>query len=129
MAIVPFVNWFTEVQNEDPSLQESDKATMGDAVTNKALWQDRSPINFVDKIQAPLILIAGENDPRCPKTEAQQVADAIKKRGGTVQLKIYEDEGHAFGKWEDVIDHFKRVGDFLKVQVPSPGCQTVCEAN
>ncbi len=129
VAIVPFVNWFTEVQNEDPSLQESDKATMGDAVTNKALWQDRSPINFVDKIQAPLILIAGENDPRCPKTEAQQVADAIKKRGGTVQLKIYEDEGHAFGKWEDVIDHFKRVGDFLKVQVPSPGCQTVCEAN
>jgi dipeptidyl aminopeptidase/acylaminoacyl peptidase len=129
VAIVPFVNWFTEVQNEDPSLQESDKATMGDPVTNKALWGDRSPINFVDRIKAPLILIAGGNDPRCPHTEAQQVADAIKKRGGTVQLKIYEDEGHAFGRWENVIDHYKRVGDFLKVQVPSPGCQTVCEAN
>jgi dipeptidyl aminopeptidase/acylaminoacyl peptidase len=129
VAIVPFVNWFTEVQNEDPSLQESDKATMGDPVTNKAVWEDRSPINFVDRIKAPLILIAGGNDPRCPHTEAQQVADAIKKRGGTVQLKIYEDEGHAFGRWENVIDHYKRVGDFLKVQVPSPGCQTVCEAN
>jgi dipeptidyl aminopeptidase/acylaminoacyl peptidase len=129
VAIVPFVNWFTEVQNEDPSLQESDRATMGDGVGNKVLWEDRSPINFVDRIKAPLILIAGGNDPRCPHTEAQQVADAIKKRGGTVQLKIYEDEGHAFGRWENVIDHFKRVGDFLKVQVPSPGCQTVCEAN
>jgi dipeptidyl aminopeptidase/acylaminoacyl peptidase len=127
VAIVPFVNWFTEVENEDPSLRESDLATMGDPVKNKALWEDRSPINFVDKIKAPLLLIAGGNDPRCPKSEAQQVADAIKKRGGTVQLKIYEDEGHSFGRRENVIDHFKRVSDFLKVQVPSPGCVTVCE--
>jgi len=122
VAVVPFVNWFTEVQNEDPSLQASDKATMGDPVKDKALWEDRSPINFVDKIKAPLLLIAGGNDPRCPKSEAQQVADAIKKRGGTVQLKIYDDEGHSFGRWENVIDHFKRISDFLKVQVPSPGC-------
>ncbi len=129
VAIVPFVNWFTEVQNEDPALQESDRATMGDPVANKALWEDRSPINFINQIKAPLILIAGGNDPRCPKTEAQQVAEAIKKNGGTVQLKIYDDEGHAFGRSENVIDHFKRVGDFIKVQVPSAGCQTVCEAN
>jgi len=122
VAVVPFVNWFTEVQSEDASLQASDKATMGDPEKNKALWEDRSPINFVDKIKAPLILIAGGNDPRCPKTEAQQVADAIKKRGGTVQLKIYEDEGHVFGRNEDVLDHYKRISDFLKVQVPSPGC-------
>jgi dipeptidyl aminopeptidase/acylaminoacyl peptidase len=127
VAIVPFVNWFTEVENEDPSLRESDLATMGDPVKNKALWEDRSPINFVDRIKAPLLLIAGGNDPRCPKTEAQQVADAIKKRGGTVQLKIYEDEGHSFGRRENVIDHYKRISDFVKVQVPSPGCQTVCE--
>jgi dipeptidyl aminopeptidase/acylaminoacyl peptidase len=122
VAIVPFVNWFTEVQNEDPALQASDRATMGDPVKDKALWEDRSPINFIDRIKAPLLLIAGGNDPRCPKSEAQQVADAIKKRGGTAQLKIYEDEGHSFGRWENVIDHFKRVSDFLKVQVPSPGC-------
>ena len=122
VAIVPFVNWFTEYQSEDATLKASDRATMGDPEKNKALWEDRSPINFVDKIKAPLLLIAGENDPRCPQGEAQQVADAIKKRGGTVQLKIYQDEGHSFGKWEDVVDHFKRVSDFLKVQVPSPGC-------
>jgi dipeptidyl aminopeptidase/acylaminoacyl peptidase len=128
VSVVPFVNWFTEVQNEDPALQEADRATMGDPVTNKSLWEDRSPINFVDKITAPLILIAGGNDPRCPKSEAQQVVDAIKKRGGTAQLKIYDDEGHVFGRWENVIDHYKRISDFLKVQVPSPGCQTVCEA-
>ena len=56
---------------------------MGDPVKNKALYEDRSPINFVDQIKAPLLLMAGGNDPRVPTDEAQQVADAIKKRGGS----------------------------------------------
>jgi len=58
VAIVPFVNWFTEVKNEDATLRASDLATMGDPEKNKTLWEDRSPINFVDKIKAPLLLIA-----------------------------------------------------------------------
>ena len=68
---------------------------MGDVVKNKALYEDRSPINFVDQIKAPLLLLAGGHDPRCPKSETQQVVDAIKKRGGTVEAKVYENEGHA----------------------------------
>jgi dipeptidyl aminopeptidase/acylaminoacyl peptidase len=122
VPIVPFVNWFTEIANEDPSLREYDLATMGDPVKNKALYEDRSPINFVDKIKAPILLLAGGNDPRCPASEAQQVADAIKKNGGTVQLKIYHDEGHGFSRVENQIDAYQRVSDFLKVHVPSPGC-------
>lgn len=122
VPIVPFVNWFTEFQNEDPQLQEFDRLFMGDPVKDKALWEDRSPINFIDRIKAPLLLLAGGNDPRCPPTEARQVADAIKKRGGTVQLKIYENEGHGFSRVENQIDANKRVSDFLKTHVPSPGC-------
>ncbi len=122
VPIVPFVNWFTEFQNEDPQLQESDRLFMGDPVKDKALWEDRSPINFIDRIKAPLLLLAGGNDPRCPPTEARQVADAIKKRGGTVQLKIYDNEGHGFSRVENQIDAYKRVSDFLKTHVPSPGC-------
>ena len=67
VPIVPFVNWFTEIENEDPVLQQSDLATMGDPEKNKALFEDRSPINFVDQIKAPLLLLAGGHDPRCPK--------------------------------------------------------------
>ena len=122
VAIVPFVNWFTEVQNENPQLREVDYATMGDPVKDKALWEDRSPVNFVKNIKAPLLIIAGGNDPRCPKSEAEQVVNAIKANGGTVQLKVYEGEGHSFGRIENTLDYYKRVSDFLKVQVPSPGC-------
>ncbi len=120
--IVPFVNWFTEIQNEDPVLQQSDLATMGDLVKNKALYEDRSPINFVDRIKAPLYLLAGGNDPRCPKSEAQQVVDAIKKRGGAAEYKVYENEGHGFAKVENQIDAYKRVAEFLKAHVPPADC-------
>ena len=122
VPIVPFVNWFTEIQNEDPVLQQSDLATMGDPEKNKALYEDRSPINFVDKIKAPLYLLAGGNDPRCPKTEAQQVVDAVKKRGGVAEYKVYENEGHGFAKVENQIDAYKRVADFLKAHVPPTDC-------
>ena len=122
VPIVPFVNWFTEIQNEDPVLQQSDLATMGDPEKNKSLYEDRSPINFVDKIKAPLYLLAGGHDPRCPKTEAQQVVDAIKKRGGVVEYKVYENEGHGFSKVENQIDAYKRVADFLIAHVPPADC-------
>jgi dipeptidyl aminopeptidase/acylaminoacyl peptidase len=122
IPIVPFVNWFTEIQNEDPVLQQSDLATMGDLVKNKARYEDRSPINFVNEIKAPLYLLAGGNDPRCPKEEAQQVVDAVKKRGGVVEYKVYENEGHGFAKVENQIDAYKRVADFLKAHVPPADC-------
>ena len=122
VPIVPFVNWFTEIENEDPVLQQSDLATMGDPVKNKALFEDRSPINFIDRVKAPLLLLAGGHDPRCPKTEAQQVVDAIKKRGGVVEYKVYENEGHGFARVENQIDAYKRVAEFLKAHVPPADC-------
>ena len=122
VPIVPFVNWFTEIENEDPVLQQSDLATMGDPVKNKALFEDRSPIFFVDQIKAPLFLLAGGHDPRCPKEETQQVVDAIKKRGGEAEAKIYENEGHGFARVENQIDAYQRVADFLKAKVPPADC-------
>jgi len=122
VPIVPFVNWFTEIENEDPVLQQSDLATMGDPVTNKALYEERSPINFIDQIKAPLLLLAGGHDPRCPKEETQQVVDAIRKRGGTVDSKVYENEGHGFARVENQIDAYKRVADFLLAHVVPADC-------
>jgi dipeptidyl aminopeptidase/acylaminoacyl peptidase len=122
VPIVPFVNWFTEIENEDPVLQQSDLATMGDPVKNKALFEDRSPILFADQIKAPLLLLAGGHDPRCPEEEAQQVVDAIKKRGGVVEYKFYENEGHGFARVENQIDAYRRAADFLKAHVPPADC-------
>ena len=122
VPIVPFVNWFTEIENEDPVLQQSDRATMGDPEKNPELFRDRSPFFFVDKIKAPLLLLAGGHDPRCPKEETIQVVDEIKKHGGVADYKIYENEGHGFAKVENQIDAYQRVTNFLKARVPPADC-------
>jgi dipeptidyl aminopeptidase/acylaminoacyl peptidase len=122
VPIVPFVNWFTEIENENPALQQLDLATMGDPVKNKALYEDRSPINFIDQIKAPLLLLAGGHDPRCPKEETQQVVDAIKKQGGKVDVRVYENEGHGFARVENQIDAYQRVADFLLAHVVPADC-------
>jgi dipeptidyl aminopeptidase/acylaminoacyl peptidase len=113
VAIVPFVNWFTELEHEDPILREWDLATMGDPVANRALYEDRSPIFFIGNIRAPLLVLAGGNDPRCPKEESDQIVRAIRKRGGVVEYKFYEQEGHSFSKLENSIDSFERTVAFL----------------
>jgi dipeptidyl aminopeptidase/acylaminoacyl peptidase len=114
VAIVPFANWFTEYENEDPMLQAYDRMMMGDPVTDAELWRDRSPIFFVDRVRAPLLLLAGANDIRCPPEETQQIVDAVQRAGGVAEAKIYEDEGHGFARRENYIDAFRRTADFLK---------------
>ena len=122
VPIVPFVNWFTEIANEDPVLQQSDRATMGDPEKNPDFFRERSPFFFVDQIKAPLFLLAGGHDPRCPKEETLQVVEAVKKHGGFADYKIYENEGHGFARVENQIDAYQRVTNFLKAHVPPADC-------
>ena len=113
VAIVPFANWFTEYAHEDPTLQAYDRAMMGDPVEDAGLWRDRSPLFFVDRIRAPLLLLAGANDIRCPAEETQQILEAVRAAGGVAEAKIYEHEGHGFARRENEIDAFQRVAAFL----------------
>jgi dipeptidyl aminopeptidase/acylaminoacyl peptidase len=120
VAIVPFANWFTEYESEDPTLQAYDRMMMGDPVADAEFWRERSPIFFVDRIRAPLLLLAGANDIRCPPEETNQIVNAVREAGGVAEAKIYEDEGHGFAKRENQIDAFRRTAEFLKASlIPS----------
>lgn len=112
-ATVPFVNWFTEIANEDPLLRQYDLATMGDPEVNRELYRERSPIFFADRIRAPLLLLAGAQDPRCPPAEAEQMAAAVRAAGGRAELHIFPDEGHGFARVENQIAAHERIVAFL----------------
>ena len=56
----------------------------------------RSPLFFVDRIQDPLLIVQGANDPRVTKREADQLAIALRDRGVPVRYIIAENEGHGF---------------------------------
>lgn len=117
VAIVPMANWFTAYENEDPALQAGDKWLMGDPVTDRELWRDRSPFFFADQIRAPLLLLAGKNDIRCPAEETEQMAKAVRQNGGAVEVNIYENEGHGFARRENDLDAARRAAKFIETQL------------
>jgi dipeptidyl aminopeptidase/acylaminoacyl peptidase len=57
---------------------------------------DRSPIHFIDKIERPLLVVQGANDPRVRKDQSDRLVEALKQRGVAVDYLVLEGEGHVF---------------------------------
>jgi dipeptidyl aminopeptidase/acylaminoacyl peptidase len=112
-ALVPFVNWFTEHANEREDLQYWDEQNMGDPVKDYDRWYANSPIFFIDQITAPIQLIAGGNDIRCPLSEAEQVRDKLIELGRSVEMHVYHDEGHILRQLDNRLDAYRRRADFF----------------
>lgn len=93
-ALYPFVDYFTGYATELPWIQAIDRVLMGDPQRNSDLWRDRSPITHAKRIRAPVLMTAGANDPRCPPEQARQMGRAIRDAGGSIDLKIFGEQGH-----------------------------------
>ena len=102
------INWMTMLQHEDAMLQEYEKSLLGDPVKDRAIYDAASPITYIHNVKAPLLVLQGENDPRVPKEEAEQVVELLKKDGKTVDAHYYPNEGHGFEKRENQIDSIRR---------------------
>ena len=64
-------------------------------------------------MSAPVQLICGGNDLRCPASDSVDARDKLAELGKDVELLLYEDEGHAFLKIKNVIDSELRRVEFL----------------
>src|SRR5215510_469652 len=62
----------------------------------RAFMERTAPLNNVDKIKKPLLIIQGKNDPRVPVSEAEAIVQAAKKAGIPVWYLLAKDEGHGF---------------------------------
>ncbi|WP_434416330.1 alpha/beta fold hydrolase [Nannocystis pusilla] len=62
---------------------------------------DRSPITHVDKIEKPLLIAQGANDPRVKQTESDQIVEAMKAKNIPVTYVLFPDEGHGFARSEN----------------------------
>ncbi len=63
-----------------------------------AFLEKISPLTDVKKITRPLFVVQGQNDPRVPVTEAEQMVKAVRGNGGPVWYLMAKDEGHGFAK-------------------------------
>ncbi|MCG7562974.1 S9 family peptidase [Pseudoalteromonas sp. McH1-42] len=65
---------------------------------DRADMESRSPINFVDQIKAPLMLVQGANDPRVTQVESDNIARALAAKNHPLEYILAKDEGHGFMK-------------------------------
>ena len=64
----------------------------------RAFLESISPLNHVDRMTKPMLVIQGKRDPRVPWTESEQMVAALKAKGRQVGYLLAEDEGHGFKK-------------------------------
>ena len=83
------------------------------SLENRDLLERISPIHRIDRIQCPLFVQHGANDPRVPVGEARQIAEAASEQGVPVETLIFEDEGHHTTSRENLIEEFEAIADFL----------------
>ncbi len=82
-----------------PALQMF-KDRLGDKETEEGrkFLEERSPLNYVERIERPLLIGQGANDPRVKQSEADQIVQAMLKKHIPVTYVLFPDEGHGFAR-------------------------------
>ncbi|MEZ3116664.1 alpha/beta fold hydrolase [Halobaculum sp. MBLA0147] len=115
--VVGIANFVTFLENTGDWRRELREAEYGSLEEDREFLESISPINHVENVQAPLFVLHGENDPRVPVSEAEQIVAELDDRDVPVRKLIFEDEGHGFSKLENQIEAYRAVVGFLDEHV------------
>lgn len=80
-------------------------------------YRDRSPVNRAGQITAPLLILQGDADKVVPLAQSRAIHDRLAALGRTVELHVYEGEGHGWGRPATVVDELERTESFLRRHV------------
>lgn len=111
--VVGIANFVSFLERTGPWRRQHRSEEYGSLEHDRELLEHISPLNHVDEITAPLMVIHGRNDPRVPLFEAEQIVEALRERGRTVQLRVFDDEGHGLSKRENRISGYAEAAAFL----------------
>ncbi len=91
---------------------------MGDPEQDRALWRDRSAIEFAHQLKAKLLMVHGVNDPRCPVSQSRMFRDRLlalgKKEGVDFEYVELGEEGHGSADIQQKIRTFTILADYLE---------------
>jgi dipeptidyl aminopeptidase/acylaminoacyl peptidase len=101
--IVGISNFVTFLENTQDYRRDLRRAEYGDErdPEMRSHLESISPLNHVDRIDVPMFVVQGQNDPRVPVSEAEQIVAALRKRGQPVWYMNALNEGHGYRKKEN----------------------------
>lgn len=114
-AVDNFNKW-TRGQSERRALADRIVKAYGSPESNPAFWDAVSPVTYVDRVAAPVLIHHGTRDDTCPIEWSERTVAALQRAGKDVQMVRYDD-GHAFGPAYD--DSMRRTVAFLDEHVKS----------
>lgn len=115
--IVGICNWVSFLERTGPWRVKHRSHEYGNLEENREFLESVSPLTHVDRIQTPLFVIHGRNDPRVPLFEAEQVVAALEARDLPVELMVFDDEGHGLSKRENRIRGYAAAAGFVLEQM------------
>ena len=121
-------NWLRTLRSIPPYWEAQKNALyqeLGDPNTaDSTRLYEISPLFHTERVQHPVLVIQGANDPRVLQIESDEIVQGIRENGGTVDYVIFDDEGHGFTKKDNRIEASDAILVFLEKhlrEVPSDG--------
>ena len=114
--VVGISNFNTFLKNTESYRRDLRRVEYGDEQDSKMrdFLEKISPNNNASKIQKPLFIVQGGNDPRVPRTEAEQMFNTLNNAGKKVWYLEAKDEGHGFRKKTNIDYQFYATVEFIK---------------
>ena len=110
-------NQFTLVADTHKFEERYSDTLLGPLPEAAAIYRERSPIFFADKIQDPIIVFQGEDDKVVPQAQSDAIVEALRRNGVPHEYHLYAGEGHGFRKAETIEHFYYAVERFLKAYV------------
>jgi dipeptidyl aminopeptidase/acylaminoacyl peptidase len=117
VANVGMSNLLTFLRNTAPYRRALRISEYGDPEKDRDALVKLSPVTYIDRVSAPLLLIQGASDPRVPVGEAIQMRDALEKRGAATKMIVFPDEGHGTQKRENKVLEIGHTLDFFETHL------------
>lgn len=111
--LVGIANFVTFLERTGPWRRKIREAEYGSLENDRDFLEQISPLSRADRIEAPLMVIHGANDPRVPVTEAEQIVEALENKGQPVTYLRFEDEGHGIVRLANKLVVWPKVAEFL----------------
>lgn len=113
MGISNFVTFLERTEGYRRDLRRVEYGDERDSAMREFLLKI-SPLNNAHKIAKPLFVVHGQNDPRVPLQEAEQIVATVRQNGIPVWYLMAKDEGHGFSKKKNVDFQFYATVMFVK---------------
>ncbi len=115
VAGVPFFDFV--FAQADPAVRADlvwwDQENSGRLPEDRARLEYYSPINHLERVKAPLLIMAAALDPRCPPGQVDEVARRVRENGVECEAVVYPDEGHEISGTEHRVDYDRRTVEFI----------------